>query len=274
MKPPFAYYGGKGRLADWIVSLLPPHRVYVEPFAGSLAVLLSKQPAEHEIINDLDGDVVNFWQQLRNRPDVLARACWATPYARDEYAQARKRDATDDLERARQWWVVVTQSFGQMNTGATGWSYSTNRSNSGARTENAVARMESVAARMRNVIIENRDALDTIRSYDGPDTVHYVDPPYPSEARNSTGYRFEMGDADRHRELAEVLHGCEGTVVLSGYRCPLYDDLFGDWQRHETKAVKSNGGGVDGRGDATEAIWSNRPLGRQMDLWTTEPASA
>lgn len=267
MRPPFAYYGGKTRLAARIVPLIPKHRIYIEPFAGSLAVLLSKKPCTHEVVNDLDGDVINFWRQLRERPDELARVCWATPYARDEYAAAAE-PATDDLERARRWWVRINQSHGRTNTTA-GWSTGFARSGSRAmETQNSARRIEQVAERLRRVTIENRDALDCIRAYDSPEAVIYVDPPYPGEARNSVGYRHEMPQAEQHRKLAAVLQECQGTVLLSGYRCPLYDDLFAGWGALELDAIKSNGGREGAIGKTTEVIWSNRPLDshEQMEL--------
>lgn len=112
LKPLVPYHGGKGRLAPWIVSLLPPHRVYVEPFAGSAAVLLAKAPSTHEILNDLDRNAMTFYRVLRDRAEDLELACRLTPYARDEFAAATlDDDGIDDLERARRWWVRTNQSF-------------------------------------------------------------------------------------------------------------------------------------------------------------------
>lgn len=85
MKPPFAYYGGKTRIADQITALLPPHKHYVEPFAGSLAVLLAKTPSRMETVNDLDNRLMTFWRVLRERPDELIRVCALTPHSRVEY---------------------------------------------------------------------------------------------------------------------------------------------------------------------------------------------
>lgn len=105
MKPPFAYYGGKARLAPWIVSLMPRHEVYVEPCLGAGAVFFAKPPTEHEIINDLDGAIVTFFRVLRDRPDELIRLCELTPYARAELAAADPdEDGLDELERARRLW--------------------------------------------------------------------------------------------------------------------------------------------------------------------------
>lgn len=113
LKPPAPYYGGKTRLAPWIVSLMSPHQRYIEPFAGTASVLLAKAPSRFEVINDLDGDVVTFFRVLRDRPDELERACRLTPYAREEFLACRdcRLDDVDDLERARRWWVRVAQGF-------------------------------------------------------------------------------------------------------------------------------------------------------------------
>ena len=91
MTPPTNYYGRKARLAPWIASLLPPHRTYVEPFAGSAAVLFAKPPSPTEVLNDLDGAVVNFFTVLRDHPAELAQALRLTPYARAEYQQHAAR---------------------------------------------------------------------------------------------------------------------------------------------------------------------------------------
>lgn len=106
MKPPLSYYGGKTRLASWITSLLPRHRIYVGPFFGSGAGLFVKTPAPHEVVNDLDGNVVCFFRVLRGRPKELARACCLTPYARDELRVAELvGDDIDKLQRARRFFV-------------------------------------------------------------------------------------------------------------------------------------------------------------------------
>src|SRR5687768_3760306 len=178
MKPPFAYYGGKTRMAPWISTLMSEHRVYVEPFCGSAAVLLAKPRSPHEIINDRHGEVVNFYRVLRDRCAELEQACILTPYARDEYeACSPSADVgdIDDVERARRWWARTTMSFASTGTTATG--FSTSRGADRARSSVAqVGRFAAVADRLRGVTIENRDALDIIDRYDGHDGVIYLDP--------------------------------------------------------------------------------------------------
>lgn len=264
MKPPLSYYGGKTKLAPRIVAMLPPHRCYVEPFAGSLAVLLAKPRAPHEVINDLDGHVVNFWRQLRDRPDDLERLCALTPYAREEFVTCAELDIDDDLERARRWWVRVTQAYGRLQR--SGWSTGVSRSGSRAATSIAyVDRFADVAARLRTVAVEHKPAVEVIAAYDRPDTVIYADPPYLGTARrrdkgDSPAYPTDMDDEAAHLELADALNACRGVVLLSGYASPLYDRLYAGWSRvtFDVHVPSANSAG-DGNARATEVLWINRP---------------
>lgn len=271
MKPPFAYYGGKTRFAPWIASLLPTHQVYVEPFAGSAAVLFAKSPATHEILNDLDGNVVNFYRQLREHPEALELACRLTPYSRDEYLAADFDEAgIDDLERARRWWCRSTQAFGQSASDVTGWSISTNQNTPRmSQLTRRIERFAMVAERLRHVFIENLPAEDVIARYvDDPRAVLYLDPPYLDSTRAALGqYWHEMGDEAAHRSLAAAVGVARATVIVSGYASPLYDeDLFAGWHRAERAAGSRHGNGkgvpVDGNrlGRKVEVLWSNRPL--------------
>ncbi|MDO3067642.1 DNA adenine methylase [Mycobacteroides abscessus] len=261
LRPPFAYFGGKQRVAAPIAALLPDHTHYVEPYAGGLSVLLAKKPSRLETVNDLDGDIVHFWRMLRDRPEELARVCSLTPHSRAERTGAMNRpDRLDDLERARRIWVCLAEG----RTGTlrpTGWRFdSADFANTSMprRLDGYVRRMEAVASRLRSVSLECRPGLEVITAYGkGRRTVMYVDPPYIGDVRERN-YRNEMLSADEHRELANALHTCTATVVLSGYASTLYDkDLYADWYRTQLSTATSQGGVYKGR---TEVLWSNRPL--------------
>lgn len=267
MKPPFTWFGGKTALAERIAAVLPSHGHYVEPFAGSLAVLLAKPPSRMETVNDLDGRLMSFWRVLRDRPGDLERACALTPHSRAEYLAAYE-PAADELEQARRTWVILTQGRGgQMRR--TGWRfYRDPRGSHSSMPEYLAAyadRIAPAAARLRNVSLECKDALDVIREYGRhPDVLIYADPPYLASLRSlnkgrcrGPDYDHELRGDEEHRELLEALLGCRASVVLSGYASPLYDDLLCTWSRREIATQTGNGGAARAR---TEVLWSNRPF--------------
>lgn len=260
------YYGSKHRLADWLIGLMPAHRGYVEPFAGSLSVLARKPVVKLETVNDLDRDLMTFWRVLRDRCEDLERACLLTPHSRVEHAETLPLapDPYDEVEHARRVWARLAQGrAGQLRR--TGWRFHQSAAGVGsgmaARLDQYVGRFAPVAARLRNVSLECRPALDIVRNY-GRDAENllYVDPPYLGTTRtgNTNGYAVEMSDGDAHRELAEALHGCNASVMLSGYSAPLYDELYDDWHRYD-RATWTNQGGT--KAARTEVVWSNVPLG-------------
>lgn len=288
MKPPFAYFGGKARMADVVVSHMPDHDVYLEPFAGSLAVLFAKAPTVHEVVNDRDDSIVTFFRVLRDDPGALARACALSPYSRAEFTRADHAEpGLSDLERARRFWVRVNQSFGKTSRMQTGWSLTRSKNMANAATaQNRVERFASCAARLRNVSIESCDAVELVDRLATPGAVVYADPPYLGSTRTSGGgvgskraadYLHEFSTDAEHERLAEVLLATEATVLLSGYHSPLYDRLYGGWDRieWETYAQSSNGANAaQRRTRRTEVLWSNRPLASvtQLELLGGPPA--
>jgi DNA adenine methylase len=272
MKPPGPYFGSKARIADRIVSLLPGHGHYVEPFAGSLSVLLAKPVSAMETVNDLDGDLVTFWTVLRDRPDELIRACALTPHARAEQAAAAE-PSNDPLELARRTWVRLSQGR-SATLRTTGWRHYVNPAGSNlgmpGYLEAYVARMAAAAERLHGVSLECLPALDLITKYGAAaDVLLYVDPPYLGTTRGwGANYRHELRGEDEHRELAATLDACRATVVLSGYHSPLYDELYAGWHRHEIATMTGNATTAKAR---TEVLWSNRPLA--VGLFAEEGAS-
>lgn len=269
MRPPIPYFGGKMTIGPAIAALLPSHDHYVEPYCGSLAVLLAKPPSPHETVNDLDGALMTFWRVLRDRPGDLARVCALTPHARAAYQEAVRLDAEDDLELARQIFVKLTQDrSGRLMR--TGWRHYVNPAGSGHGMPDYIAgyvdRMAPAAERLQHVSLECQPALDVVAKYGTePDVLLYVDPPYLGSTRaNDNAYRHEMRSEADHRELAEALHAAQAAVVISGYPSDLYDrELYPGWDRH---TFRSGTGQGDGWGNRTEVIRSNRQLGTQLTL--------
>lgn len=269
MKPPFTYFGGKTSIAPQIAALLPSHEHYVEPFAGSLAVLLAKRPSAMETVSDLDGDLMHFWRMLRDDPKGLERVCALTPHSRAEHLASYDLDGAEGLERARRVWVRLTQGRGG-SMRRTGWRYYVNpRSSSSSMPhylEAYCGRISAAAARLAMVSLECKPALELIAQYGQHEgCLIYADPPYPASTRNpATGgvwhnreYSAEMLRDDQHRELAAALLDARAAVVLSGYPSPLYDQLYEGWHRREIATFNGNGTGDRSR---TEVLWSNRPF--------------
>ena len=268
MKSPVPYFGGKQRMAPWIVSLLPEHDHYVEPFAGSLSVLLAKRPSPMETASDLDGELMTFWRVLRDQPEQLLRACMLTPHSRAELT-ATWEPTDDDLELARRIWCRLAQGrSGTLRN--TGWRHYIDPAGSATSMpgylEAYVGRLAAAAERLHAVSLENLPALDLIAKYGKhPKVLLYVDPPYLGTTRGwGNNYRCEMKTEQEHRELAAALAECRATVVLSGYGSDLYAELFDGWHRYEQSTMTGNATSDKAR---TEVLWSNRALAGQYDLF-------
>lgn len=261
--PPVRYMGSKWQLADWIIAQMPPHVTYVEPYCGSAAVFFRKEPSRIEVLNDLNNDVLNFFEMLRNRPDDLVRVIDLTPFSRAEYERAFE-SCSDTLERARRFYVRCYQAYG--NGGIrrkTGWRHviTDNRGSTPSGDWSRLTGLLKAARRLKEAQIENRDALWVIEHYDTERTLFYIDPPYVLKSRKRAAKRYlhEMLD-EEHRQLAEVLHRIRGMVILSGYKSPLYEELYPDWQV-TTKTTTTNGNST-----AVEYLWLS-PNATEMSRW-------
>ncbi len=261
LRPLLRWHGGKWLLAPWIIGHFPPHRIYVEPFGGAASVLLRKPRAYAEVYNDLDAELVNLFRVLRS-PDAprLVEQLRLTPFARDEFLSAYG-PCDEPVEQARR--MIVRSFMGFGATGSTGHltGFRSNSNRSGTTPahdwRNYAGLLPEIIDRLAGVVIENRDALVVMATHDGPDTLHYVDPPYVHATRSLVNphcakhkYRHELDDAAQAR-LLESLRGLAGMVVLSGYPHPLYDDALVGWSRVERSAL------ADGARERTEVLWIN-----------------
>lgn len=228
---------------------------------GAASVLMRKPRSHAEVINDLDGEMVNLFTVLRDRGEQLREQLRLTPFARAEFEQAWL-PTVDDLERARR---VVIRAFMGFGSAAATDSRPSGRRMTGFRGisdrsgttpahdwANYPECMTAMIERLRSVVIENRPAVEVIQRYDAETALFYVDPPYVLDSRTDQDpdYRHEMTDAD-HESLAAVLQEVKGKVLLSGYHSKLYDRLFKGWPRVERKAF------ADGARERIEVLWMN-----------------
>jgi len=290
---PFAWLGGKGNLARWVVQFIPRGHTYVEPFAGAASVFWNlPAPYPVEVLNDLDGRIVNFYRVLQDREkfrQLLHRLVW-TPYSKAEFVRALKtlEDPTaDDVSRAWAFFVAQNQGFGGMAKSPGSWGRTLTETAWGvAKTVSAWrSRIKSLLRahqRLSATQIDSTDGVEAIKYWDTPDTVFYVDPPYVPEARpgyKGAQYKHEMTLED-HERLVEALLQVKGVVVLSGYDHPVYRPLEeAGWEKFMRETVchaagRVRGSSLRGKGAAllrarrVEVVWRNRP-GAQTPLFLT-----
>jgi DNA adenine methylase len=257
----FGWYGGKYSHLGWLLPMLPKCHHYVEPFAGSAAVLINRQPSPIETYNDIDGDVANFFRVLRDQKETLIEQIGLTPFSREEFFRAVSRERPkSDVEKARRFFIRARQvRTGLAQTASLGrWANCKNTSRAGmsgvvSRWLGSVAMLPEIAERLLRVQIENRPALEIVRLYDDVDTLFYCDPPYVHASRgDSKAYAFEMADRE-HADFAGAIKSIKGRAAISGYRCDLMDSLYKDWRRVEAHAKTCH----SVKKARTEALWMN-----------------
>lgn len=255
LKPILKYPGSKWRLSPWIAKHLPPHSTYLEPYCGSAGVFFCKSPADHEILNDKFASIPNLFRVLRDHGQELAHLIDLTPWSRDEYleCEAQFSETGDEIEDARRFLVRCWQAHGTRFSHASGWR-NIGPENNGQTTvtwRQMPARLYAVIDRLKMAEIDNRPALEVIRRYNSEDCCIYADPPYVLSTRNGKYYENEMSDQD-HIDLLQALSEHKGSVLLSGYAHPLYDDFLQGWHRIVCPVVAEHGRA------RTEVLWLNQ----------------
>ena len=256
----FSWYGGKFSHLNWLLPLLPQTKCFCEPYGGSAAVLINREPSKIEVFNDIDSNVITFFKVLREQPDELIRLISLTPYSREEYENAfSNQEALSELERARRFFVKARQSRDALAviTGKAVWSKYKNFSRRGmalnvSRWLGAIEKLPLIAERLLRVQFESQDALKILKYYDSPDTLFYCDPPYPQESRKAKDVYFKEYSNKEYEILEVLLSSLEGLVAISSYHCPFIDELFKGWFISKEKP---------------KIAWSSRSL-RQEILFT------
>lgn len=258
IRPVLKYPGSKWRLADWIISLMPPHKSYLEPFFGSGAVFFRKPKSRIETINDMDGEIVNLFRCIREKPEELERAVALTPYSRWEYERAWNRfkagGRCEGVEAARETLVRYWQSHGSTVVYKGGWK------NDVAGREyaydvrywrNLPGWIVAAAERLKEAQIEQMPAIELIRRFRHPDVLIYADPPYVVSTRKGRQYVVDMVEDEQHIELLETLKEHKGPVILSGYENELYEKHLQGWVKMNRKAL------AEGGRARMETVWLN-----------------
>lgn len=264
LKQPLKWHGGKSYLANWIMDQFPPHTHYAEPFAGGLAVLLRKEcEGISEAVNDLDSELINFWEVLRGRDtfEEFYRMVECVPLGEPIFDSTLHMSSKTPVERALVFFIRARQSRQGLQKDYT---TPTRRTRRGMNEQvsawlTAVNGLPDIHQRLKRVEIRSVDAVEFISRYDHPNCCFYLDPPYVHETRSTTHeYReFEMSVED-HCRLLECLARIEGKFLLSGYRCQLYDDWSArhGFKRHEFE-IDNKASSAKRKESKVECAWRN-----------------
>ena len=227
---PFKWVGGKSRLRKQIISLLPTHTCYVEPFAGAAWVLFGKPYSDVEVLNDIDQELVTFFRVVKEKPEELIQSFEWELVSRAEFERlaSLEPNTLTDIQRAHRFYYLIMAGWGgelkypRFQTSISDGGHG-NRLIGALKT--LKERIAPVHERLKTVIIENLDWQGCIERYDRATAVMYIDPPYPD---NGVNYAHNMRGWKEHQELAERLHKTECKWILSSYDILQIRELYTD----------------------------------------------
>jgi len=225
---PFKWVGGKSRLRKQIIELIPPHTCYVELFSGAAWVLFGKQPSDVEVLNDIDGELMNFFRVVKYKPEEFIQSFDLELVSREEFRRLANLEpqTLSDIERAHRFYYVIMASWGG-ELKYPRFQTSISDGGHGNRLIGALKRLreriEPVHKRLSTVIIENLDWETCLARYDREKTVMYIDPPYPM---NKVNYFHNMQSWEDHQRLAQRLRDSRCKWILSSYDTPEIRSLY------------------------------------------------
>lgn len=267
MKTPITYYGGKQKLAPVILELIPPHVLYAEPFSGGAAVFFSKKPSQVEVLNDMNGELINFYKVIKERFNELVVEITNTLHSRRLHKHAwviySNPELFDPVKRAWAVWVLSSQGFaGKLDNV---WGYDREADSTSRKIYfNKTEFTELYNRRLEKVQLENADALYIIRSRDSVDSFFYCDPPY----FNSNMGHYKGYTQQDFEELLKLLPTLQGKFLLSSYPSKLlesYKNKHG-WATLSFEQLVSINAKTGNSKKKIEVLTANYPLEPQYQM--------
>ena len=210
MNAAFAWPGGKRALLPTLLKLIPKHTTYVEVFAGSAKLLFAKEPSRYEVLNDLNGDVINFYRVAKHRTAELAERFESECIHAGRFRDLRAATPECEIDRALRFVYLTWYSFSAMGehfASGTGKTLRPPRSLAAVRKT-----FTDVSERLARVLIEQRDFIDILQRYDSPQVAFYLDPPYVDFESNG---RYGPLEPAQREELFKTLSRLKGRFLLS-----------------------------------------------------------
>ncbi len=262
LKSPVNRMGGKFYLTDWLTQKIPRHVLYCEVFTGAAHLLFNKPKSQVEVINDIDGHLINFFKVIQDaeKCQILTNVLNLMPYSRKLWQDLRYQwkhgnIPGDPIEAAAQWFYLNRTCFsGDQLRGGFAVPSTTGR-NPAQSFRTSIASFGDIADRLQNVTIECLNYADCIQRYDSKDTFFFCDPPYLNAEHYYNRGNFAYDD---HRTLSDLLHEVKSKVMITHYQNGLYDELYRDWQRYEYSSFKgSHKSDGKEKPKTLECLWTN-----------------
>lgn len=254
----FKTHGGKTYLAPFIMANFPDtYTFYGESCIGGGSILISKEPSQIEVINDIDSNIINLYSQLKHNPKEFIEELSKIEYNEDNFNWAKNYTQNNDLQSA-----VAELCVRRMSRGGLKKSFSwSNRLRGGQPGDlNAFNTfkeyIKDIVIRIKDVEIENLNILDFIKKYDSPEWFLYLDPPYLHATRRATkAYDHEMSEKD-HQDMLNLIVNCKCKILLSGYISPLYMKALKSWN-FNSMSVANHSGQTKVKEMRVECVWKN-----------------
>lgn len=219
--PVIPWVGGKRRLAKKILPLFPPHQCYVEPFCGGAALFFMKEPSKAEILNDINGELVNLYRIIKNHPEELIRQFKWALISRQvfKWLKSTPEEILTDIQRAARFYYLQRLCFGGKISAQTfGTATTTPPKLNFMRMEEDLSMAH---LRLARTYIENLGWHDCILRYDREHSLFYCDPPYWGTEGYGVDFEFEQ-----YVKLAEVARTIKGKMIISVNDIPEMRQLF------------------------------------------------
>ncbi|WP_079495788.1 DNA adenine methylase [Maledivibacter halophilus] len=232
LKPPIPRLGGKSRLRKKIISMLPEHKCYAAPFFGVGWVFFGKQQSKVEVINDIDGELMNLFKMIKYHAEEIDRVMFYEVSSRDRFNQYKRADIENltEIQRAVRYIYIISQSFASKG-GCYGYGTNTRPSPQIYNTEFLV----DLKKRLRNTYIENLDYKVIFKKYDREWTFFFCDPPYlDTDIKFSSGCKINF-DKEEHIKLSNILKNIKGKFLLTINDHPFIRELYEGFNVIETK---------------------------------------
>lgn len=255
MKSPIKWVGGKSRMVKKLLPMIPEHKCYVEVFGGAGHLLFGKEESKVEILNDLDGELMNFWSVVKNAPEEFINSFEFELVSRQNFDEYKRRlkagEIHDCIERAHVFYYLVQAGFGaEMKSPCFGTS---KESRNGLRIEQIADDIRQAYNRLKKVTIENKDFSGLFKIYDGPNTFYFLDSPYRKTADYAVG-RFTDND---YQKLYECCRDSKGKWLYTINDDPFIRDLFKDFNIRKHEVAYSISKNQSGRKRYGELIITN-----------------